>query len=212
MAEITQSPSSPEDTFTSRKVLRHRLEQIGWVAVGLMLVVGVGSTINRMVFMAQAMAEPGSTYNAFDIRYVELPWASWLHLLPALLIALTGPTQFIRQVRKRYRGWHRLAGRIYLIAGLIGAVTGFVIGGLNPFMGLDGPGFNEAMATLVFSSLVIWVLLSAYSAARRRNLGHRPWRLFDQIEVTAKHPVELLKTGRVAGIGPFAQIGEFRGH
>ena len=181
MAEATDSIQlSTEDLFASRKNLRRNLERIGWLALVLLLFVGLSSVVTRMIFMveAQSVANPQEVYNAFDVRYVQSALASWLHLIPALIIAVVGPLQFIRAVRKRWPTWHRMAGRFYIVAGLLGASTGFIIGGLTPFGGLDGPGFNEAVATAVFSSYIIWALISAYVAIRKRDfIRHREWMI-----------------------------------
>lgn len=180
MAELTSSTEEIEfqDLFTRRRTLRRWLEVSGWITMSLLLLVAYASVIARMIFMgeAQSVADPEAVYNDFDIRYVQLALASWLHLLPALVIAVTGPLQFIRTIRKRWPGWHRVSGRLYIVTGFIGAASGFVIGGLNPFLGLDGPGFNEAMATTVFAAFIMWALYSAYAAVRRRDfVRHREW-------------------------------------
>ncbi len=81
-------------------------------------------------------------------------------------------------LRKRWPGWHRTAGRLYIVSGLLGAVSGFLIGGLNPFGGLNGPGFNEAMASAFFSGYVIFTLICAYTSVRRRDIPrHREWMI-----------------------------------
>ena len=178
MAEAIGGQMSEEELFATRRGLRSVLEKLGWFGMLSLLFVGVSSVFGRMIFMgdAQGVANPEEVYNAFDVRYAQLPLATWLHLLPALLIAITGPFQFIRAIRKRWRPWHRISGRVYLISGLIAATSAFVIGGLNPFGGLNGPGFNEAMATFVISTLTIWFLVQAYRTVRRKQFAqHREW-------------------------------------
>lgn len=179
MAELASgSVTSEEEIFTSRQWLRTSLEKLGWLAMAGLLYVGLSSVFGRMAFMgeASAVANPAEVYNAFDIRYVELPLATWLHLLPALLIALTGPFQFIRRIRKQWPVFHRWSGRVFLTCGFVGALTGFYIGGLNPFGGLNGPGFNEAMATTVVSILVVWFVVQAYREVRQKRFAaHREW-------------------------------------
>ena len=181
MAEaVSTHLPSDEERFASRKTLRMVLERGGWTVMALLLFVGLASVINRMLFLAEAqsVADPAAVYSAFDVRYAQLAVTSWLHLLPALIIAIAGPLQFVRAVRKRWPTWHRLAGRCYLIAGLVGATTGFIIGGLNPFTGLSGPGFNEAVATGVFSAYIIWALAMAYLCVRRRDFArHREYMM-----------------------------------
>ena len=179
MAEAATAASHQHvDDFQHGRTQRSLLEKLGWVALVALLGVGVSSVVGRMLFMieAQGVADPSAAFNPFDARYAEMPITSWLHLLPALIIAFTGPFQFIRRIRKRWPVWHRWSGRVYLFTGLVAAVSGFIIGGLNPFMGLNGPGFNEAMATTAITLLVVIFLVQAYRTARTRQFAaHREW-------------------------------------
>ena len=55
-------------------------------------------------------------------------------------------------------------------------MTGFYIGALNPFMGLNGPGFNEAVATVAITGYTLVCLTYAYLTARRKQfVVHREW-------------------------------------
>ena len=84
----------------------------------------------------------------------------------------------MRSIRQKHRRLHRIAGRIYIIGGLIGALSGGVIGVLTPFGGLDGAGFNESVATLFFASFIAFTLIKAYLAVRQRDFSaHREWMI-----------------------------------
>ena len=176
MAEAQHSPIQID--WADQKNLRSIVERIGWVIVTLLVTLGLISIFNRSYMVLTALANPDLQQNGFDIRYVEHPIASLLHLLPALLIALLGPLQFIRKFRKHYPAAHRWNGRIYLICGTIGAFSGFYVGVFYPFSGLSGPGFNEAAATAFFASYVLFSLYKAYTSVRVRNFAqHREWMI-----------------------------------
>ncbi len=104
-----------------------RSQIIGWLVVTALLAVGLTSVVSRGIFVLEAFAEPNpeSVYNAFDIRYYDHYIATFLHLIPALLIVFIGPMQFITAIRNRYRTFHRWSGRVFLVCGAIGAATGF---------------------------------------------------------------------------------------
>lgn len=172
MSNIAANVSDPLIGYQQRKLI----EIAGWVVVSGLLLLGLSSVINRMIFMQATATIDPATLNPFDRRYAELPLATWLHLLPALLIALTGPTQFIRRIRNGFRRLHRISGRTYLISGTIAALSGTYVGLLYPFTGHNGPGLNEAMASLFFGVYSLFCLYHAYRAARQKQFAkHREW-------------------------------------
>ena len=131
--------------------IRKTLEVLGWLAVAGLIFVALTSLIGRSIFLIEAYSTPDlvpeEQFNPFDIRYYQQTLSTVMHLLPGFLVVTLGPLQFIPLVRKRWIGFHRWSGRVYILCGATGAISGFMIGGLNPFGGFDGPGFNETMAT-----------------------------------------------------------------
>jgi uncharacterized membrane protein len=168
MSDIAANVSDPLNGYQQRKLI----EIVGWVVVSALLLLGLSSVINRMIFMQATATIDPATLNPFDRRYAELPLATWLHLLPALLIALTGPMQFIRRIRNGFRRLHRISGRTYLISGTIAALSGTYVGLFYPFT----PGLNEAMASLFFGVYSLFCLYNAYRSARQKQFAkHREW-------------------------------------
>ena len=169
-------------SFDSGASQRKLLEKLGWAVVTVLLFTGLTSIFGRAVFLFEALAlapaDPDAAFNAFDVRYYNNSLTSFLHLIPGALVALLGPLQFIPSLRKKHLRWHRLSGRIYVAAGVLGAITGFLIGALHPFMGINGVGFNEAMATAFFSAIVLFSLGMAIYHVRAKRIGlHREWMI-----------------------------------
>ena len=128
------------------------------------------------MFMAQALDATAEGFDPFNKRYVEHSLATILHLIPAFLIVLTGPMQFIRSIRRKHRKLHRVTGYTYLVCGTVSAFSGFYFGVFYPFMGLAGAGFSEAMATLVLTIYALTAIYQAFNHARRKNFTlHREW-------------------------------------
>ncbi|MEH6912096.1 MAG: DUF2306 domain-containing protein [Oceanicoccus sp.] len=158
--------------------IRKHLEVLGWVLVIFLALTGLSSVIGRAYFLATAFANPEMKMNAFDVRYYVNHFAAISHLIPAAFIAILGPLQFIRPLRKKYLKAHRWSGRIYILSGALGAFSAIAIGVFNPFMGIGGQGFNEAMATAFLSALVLFCLYMAYSRIRYKMIGaHREWMI-----------------------------------
>ena len=51
-----------------------------------------------------------------------------IHLLVTLPLLLLPPVQFSRRIRARWPTWHRYAGRFYLSAAMLAAVTAIYLG------------------------------------------------------------------------------------
>lgn len=198
--------SSPDNTakphFSAgyRPHLRRSIEILGWIVLILLILTGLSSVISRALFLNSAIAmapvDPLLEFGPFDSRYYTNIAATLLHLVPGLLIFILGPIQFIPSLRKRNLKWHRISGRIYVISGFMGAVSGFIIGTLNPFMGFTGQGFNEAMATAFLSAYVFFCLIMAIYHIRNRRIGpHREWMIRGFALMTAIATERLMLTG-----------------
>ncbi len=182
ISAATAAPASTDFSAAPWPFVRKVLEAIGWLVMAALLFTGITSVFGRADFlltsMAQPVAEPSEVFNPFDIRYYEHFVAAWLHLGPGLLIFCLGPLQFIRAVRKNYINFHRWSGRVYIVCGVIGALSGGFIGIFYPFAGIDGPGFSESMATLFLAIYTLLTLYKAYTSIRHRQFGaHREWMI-----------------------------------
>ena len=177
-------PDNPIEAFSAGPwpTVRKTLEVVGWLIVAGLIFVGLTSLIGRTLSITGAYSTPNLVpeeyFNTFDIRYYQQTVATILHLLPGFLIVILGPLQFIPLIRKRWINLHRWSGRVFIVCGATGAVSGFLIGGLDPFGGFNGPGFDEAMATWFFSSYILFCLYKAYSSVRQKQFGaHREWMI-----------------------------------
>jgi uncharacterized membrane protein len=98
--------------------------------------------------------------------------AFYAHIVAGGLALVVGPFQFWRGLRDRHRGVHRLLGRAYLVAVVVGGLSGLVLAPVSE-AGLAGFfGFG----TLA----VLWIATAwrAYRAIRRADLaGHRAWMM-----------------------------------
>ena len=182
ISNTTKSDANDDFSAESRRNLRKILEIVGWIVVAWLILVGITSIFGRASFLSEAAqlapADPQAEFGPFDGRYYENFLATVLHLIPGLAIMLLGPLQFIRHMRTRHITFHRWSGRIFLLSGVIGALSGIVIGVFDPFMGVGGQGFNESMATAFFGAYTLFCLYMAYSRIRQRLIPqHREWMI-----------------------------------
>lgn len=95
-----------------------------------------------------------------------------LHITSGTFALLIGPWQFSRRLRQRYLQLHRVSGRIYLIAVLLGCVAACRLAFGTTF----GKAWGVGLLGLVFA----WFTTSgmAYFAIRNRQVAiHREWMI-----------------------------------
>jgi len=184
MSEIAATNPSPEKNFNapSARSLRRAIEILGWVAVSILVITGLVAIFDRAGFLISASSmeftDPIATFNPFDGRYVQFSLSSWAHLITGVIIFILGPLQFMPSIRKKSISLHRWSGRIWLSAGGLAALSGGFIGIFQPFMGIDGQGFNESMATTAFAFYTLFCMGKAYTTIRARNIrAHREWMI-----------------------------------
>jgi uncharacterized membrane protein len=96
----------------------------------------------------------------------------YVHVTCGGIALLTGWTQFSQRLRSRYMRWHRLAGKVYVVAVLLSSTAGlfiamFASGGLVSVM-----GFGMLALLWLFTDVV------AYMRIRRLDIvQHEKWMI-----------------------------------
>ncbi|NVK22621.1 MAG: DUF2306 domain-containing protein [Kangiellaceae bacterium] len=95
-----------------------------------------------------------------------------LHLLPAILLSLSGTFQIIPYIRRRYPVFHRWNGRMFLTLGILGALTGlyltWVRGSRLSDLGSIGLTLNGLLIPL--AAVLAWRF-----AVKRQYQNHMRW-------------------------------------
>jgi hypothetical protein len=107
-------------------------------------------------------------------RLAAAPLSHFLHALGGFLFGVLGPVQFFHVLRLRFGTLHRLAGYVFVLAGLALAVSG-----LGLLLQVDSVATQLLDAARgVFSLALIGALLLGVSAAwDRRLFQHRIWMI-----------------------------------
>ena len=170
------------------------LIRAAWFGVILLAMIGVAAAIGRGVFLddlatriepeRQAFMEsldrndPHAAERAADVawldrRFAAHPIVTVLHLLPGGIFLLLAPLQFSARLRRRHIRIHRWSGRLVIVTGIIGAVTGMYFGLLMPY-----GGWGEAVAIAIFGGLFLGAIVRGYVAIRSRQVTrHREWMI-----------------------------------
>lgn len=109
-----------------------------------------------------------------DSRFTGLPLALVVHILGATTYTLLGVLQFVPRFRRRHPTWHRRAGRVLAVAGLLVAASALWM--TLFYEAQPGTGDLLYVLRLVFGSAMVACLVLGFTAVRRRHIAaHRAW-------------------------------------
>lgn len=109
-----------------------------------------------------------------DHRFASFPLPLVVHIVGATAYALAGILQFVPRFRARHLAWHRRAGRVLAVAGLLVAISALWM--TLFYQAQPGTGDLLYLLRLVFGSALAACLVLGFAAVRRRDItAHRAW-------------------------------------
>jgi len=118
----------------------------------------------------------GAEITPENTRFFGAPLPVVLHIICAVLFIVLGALQFVASFRRRHPTWHRRAGRVAVVSGLVVASSALWMTQFYALPAQDGLllyGFR-----LLFGSLMAVSLVLAFVAIRRRQIPrHRAWMM-----------------------------------
>src|SRR5689334_8762859 len=116
----------------------------------------------------------GAQVTAANARFFAQPIPVVLHILSVIPFSIIGAFQFSPGFRRRNRPWHRVAGRVLGVCGLVAALSGLWMAHFYPWPAGDGVGVY--VERLVFGTLMIVSIVRGIDDARRRKFAsHGAW-------------------------------------
>ena len=116
----------------------------------------------------------GGAVNPANARFVNAPIPVVLHIISVTIYSLLGAFQFAPGFRRHHPDWHRAAGRILVVAGLVAALSGLWMALFYAIVPADSAllhGFR-----LFFGSAMALSIVFGYLAIRRREVArHQDW-------------------------------------
>jgi uncharacterized membrane protein len=111
-----------------------------------------------------------------NARFHAAPLPIVLHIVSALPFSLLGALQFATGFRQLHPGWHRAAGRVLVVCGLVAAIAGLYMTMSYPWPAGDGVAlYSERLLAGTWMTLA---LVRAVVAIRRRDIRrHRAWMI-----------------------------------
>ena len=116
----------------------------------------------------------GAVVTPANARFVESPIPVVIHIVSVTVFSLLGAFQFVPALRRRRGGWHRIAGRILIPAGVLTALSGMWMAVFYPHP--EGDGFVLVLLRLLFGSVMLAsIALGIRAIIRRKFVDHSAW-------------------------------------
>jgi len=151
-----------------------RPARLVWTATLLLVAIGLATVVRRTYVLLSPPEHPRFAAGAaLDPGFAARPSLTLLHILPAALLIVLMPLQFVSRIRTRYLAWHRWSGRLLIALGFVVGTSALVMSYAMPI-----GGANETAATTLFAILFLLFLALGFWNIRQRNVvRHREWMI-----------------------------------
>ena len=143
-----------------------------WLVPATLIVLSLVPATFGTIRLAQLFG--GAEISAANARFFAQPLPVVLHILAVIPYSILGALQFAPGFRRRHRSWHRAAGRVLAVCGLVAALSGLWMAHFYPWP--DGDGQILYLERLVFGTAMLASIVLALDAIRRRDFAsHGAW-------------------------------------
>ena len=151
-----------------------RTTRSDWLVPASLIALSLVPSIAGSVRLAELAG--GATVTPDNARFFATPAPVVLHIIAVIIYSMLGALQFSAGFRRARRTWHRVAGRVVVVAGALAALTGLWMAHIYPWPPQDG--VLVYAERLVFGSGMLLSLALAMDAIRRRNFrAHEDWMI-----------------------------------
>ena len=118
----------------------------------------------------------GVAMTASNARFFAKPLPVVMHIVTVIPFSIIGAFQFAPSFRRRHPKWHRLAGRVLGVCGLIVALSGLWMTLVYPWPAGDGALLY--VFRVMFGSAMLASIVLGLDAVRRRDFtAHGAWMI-----------------------------------
>ena len=146
-----------------------------WIVIVALLLLRFIPVASGMFRLNQLTS--GVAITPANARFFTSPLPVIVHIVGSSLFAILGAFQFSTSFRRRWPRWHRVAGRLLVLAGLLVGLSGMWMA-LFYYPRPVGDGDFLVALRLLFGSAMIGSIVRSFVAIRRRDVrGHRAWMM-----------------------------------
>ena len=118
----------------------------------------------------------GADITPENVRFFTSPVPVVLHIVGAAAYIVVGAFQFVPGIRRRSPAWHRRAGRVAVVSGLVAALSALWMMQFYALPATDGALLHAFR--LVFGFGMVGSIALGFLAIRRREIArHRAWMM-----------------------------------
>ena len=143
-----------------------------WLIPGALIALSLVPAIAGTVRLAQLAG--GAAVTPENARFFAAPVPVMVHIPAAIVYSIVGAFQFSPSFRRRRRAWHRAAGRIIGLCGLLVALSGLWMAQVYPWPAGDGQ-LVYAERVIFGSAMLLSIVLGLYAIRRRDFASHGDW-------------------------------------
>lgn len=143
-----------------------------WLVPGALILLSLVPAVAGTARLAQLAS--GAEVTTANARFFAQPIPVVLHILSVIPFSIVGAFQFSPGFRRRNRPWHRAAGKVLGVCGLLAALTGLWMAHFYPWP--EGDGVGVYVERLVFGTAMLVSMVLGLNAVRRRDfVSHGAW-------------------------------------
>ena len=146
-----------------------RMNTQGWLIPAGLVALSLVPVLSAGPRLVEVAGDPVPT--ADNARFLVWPLAIFLHAIGGSLFLILGALQFAPGPRGR---WHRVSGRVVVVAGLVAALSGIWMTLTFPAEPANGP-LIYAARLVTGPAWAVCLILGLRSAIRREITVHRAW-------------------------------------
>ena len=151
---------------------RTKSDRAQWIAPAGLILLSLIPVLAGAVRLTELTG--GAVATPQNARFLDSPAPVVTHIVSVTLYSLLGAFQFVPRLRRRRAGWHRLAGRILIPAGLLAALSGRWMAVFYPHPAGDGAILMVLRLTFG-AGMVASIGLGVRSIVRRDFIRHSVW-------------------------------------
>jgi uncharacterized membrane protein len=143
-----------------------------WLIPALLVLLSLVPAVAGTARLAELASHAKVT--AANARFFAQPIPVILHIVAVIPFSIIGAFQFSPGFRRRNRPWHRAAGRVLGVCGLVAALSGLWMAHFYPWP--EGDGLGVYVERLVFGTAMVASMFLGLDAVRRRDFkAHGAW-------------------------------------
>lgn len=159
-----------ERNLTDPRTTNNKPIKTGWAIVLLLILILIVFAVKRSVDTYSGVSHEG----IFELRYLEHPVITALHMFCGMAFIILAPLQFMQRIRSKRLGLHRKLGKFLVFCALVSGVYGMVSLVALPAFG----GLASETAGWFFGPIFVFSILRAFWYVRNKMIAqHREWMI-----------------------------------